>query len=221
MKHRTLVMLGSREPTAAQVRVALKVAPAFLMDLANLQPSKAAVDRLVKKYPSQLPGVIFTDEVFDRIATMGWKPRTYLPTVEPNLDASVETPSYWIPLYLSRFFLRITWDAPDTRTKSWRIFWLRLFYKELRDVSKRPPDDIDLLEPPAFTPFDVAMMVLHSNLYKALICRNADHDCPSRYFFSSKKGQKYCSDGCAHTAQKEYKRKWWADVGSQRRKEQQ
>lgn len=50
------------------------------------------------------------------------------------------------------------------------------------------------------------------------ICANKDNGCPTPYFLKSKPNQKYCSDGCALPAQREFKRQWWESHGQQWRR---
>jgi hypothetical protein len=38
-------------------------------------------------------------------------------------------------------------------------------------------------------------------------------ECYVPYFIARDPRQKYCSDGCAKSAQREYKQKWWAENG--------
>lgn len=43
-------------------------------------------------------------------------------------------------------------------------------------------------------------------------CPNSE--CPAPYFIARRLSQKYCSDACAQPAQKEFKRRWWREHGS-------
>jgi len=39
--------------------------------------------------------------------------------------------------------------------------------------------------------------------------------CPAPYFIAARRSQKYCSEACALPAQREFKRAWWAEHGTQ------
>lgn len=66
------------------------------------------------------------------------------------------------------------------------------------------------------TPFQWAIYTLFRQSALAKVCANPD--CPARYFIARKATQRYCSDKCAEVFQKEWKRKWWAEHGSQWRR---
>jgi hypothetical protein len=44
--------------------------------------------------------------------------------------------------------------------------------------------------------------------------RCANFECPAPYFIARRLTQKYCADACAQPAQKESKRRWWREHGS-------
>jgi hypothetical protein len=44
--------------------------------------------------------------------------------------------------------------------------------------------------------------------------RCTNFECPAPYFIARRLTQKYCSDACAQPAQKEFKRRWWREHGS-------
>jgi hypothetical protein len=48
---------------------------------------------------------------------------------------------------------------------------------------------------------------------KARYCANPE--CPAPYFFVQRKNQRYCSEICAAPAQRELKRRWWAEYGDE------
>lgn len=51
------------------------------------------------------------------------------------------------------------------------------------------------------------------------VCLNPG--CPARYFIADRRTQKFCSEKCAEYAQREYKRRWWNDHGSEWRQSSQ
>jgi len=53
---------------------------------------------------------------------------------------------------------------------------------------------------------------------KMAICGNPE--CPNPYFFKGRKTQRFCDrPACAAYAQREYKKNWWNEHGSERRRE--
>jgi hypothetical protein len=40
-------------------------------------------------------------------------------------------------------------------------------------------------------------------------------ECPAPYFFAKKRRQKYCTEECAGAGQRESKRIWWAEHGTE------
>lgn len=63
------------------------------------------------------------------------------------------------------------------------------------------------------TPFEAAMFYTQTRLLDQLrTCPNPT--CPTRFFFTTKKGQKFCSTVCAEPAQRESKRRWWTEKRS-------
>jgi hypothetical protein len=61
------------------------------------------------------------------------------------------------------------------------------------------------------TPFQQILEYLIRPNVHTSICTNPR--CSAPYFFSSRLGQKFCSDACALPAQREFKRRWWAEHG--------
>ncbi len=87
----------------------------------------------------------------------------------------------------------------------------------VRPLRVDTPDDLHLaftmrlttLEVP-LTPFDAAMFYLQTRLTDK-IRRCPNPTCPAPYFFAVKRAQKFCSAPCAAPAQREAKRRWWAE----------
>ena len=50
------------------------------------------------------------------------------------------------------------------------------------------------------------------------MCKRAD--CPTPYFIASHLKQRFCSDKCAESGQREWKRKWWMEHGHEWRAQQ-
>jgi len=126
--------------------------------------------------------------------------------------------------------LAMAWDRTDLRGFEWYTWKAQREYEfqaasarhgvTSSHLARRPGDDVDVEaikaaiieseEPPAtITRIEAAIFHLRQNRKRALHCPNPD--CPAPYFFASKKGQKYCSPECAKPAQRESKRRWWAE----------
>ena len=133
----------------------------------------------------------------------------------------------WI-LALSNM-LRNLWTEPDLRQKEGRAFLFRsLLYSAESDAPKIMSAGQVLRElldrarfpyiPPPI-PFEQALSYLVKYADKARYCANPE--CPAPYFFVQRKNQRYCSEICAAPAQRELKRKWWAEHGEEWRAERQ
>lgn len=145
-----------------------------------------------------------------------------------------------------REHVRRAWQAQDPHKGRWIVFqmrrlYVRLYEKAIADAIKPPAERmlegyplLQLLyeagrqgyqqlrfwglavEPlPPFTPFEEIMLHFERMLDRTRVCANPD--CPHPYFFAHRKRYKHCSDKCSVIAQSEYKRRWWAEKGKQRR----
>ena len=189
----------------------------FILELANVHPSKDAVDRLLNKFPEFFPDLDDPGVV----AAIHKEPyRRLIRDVERQLQLAPEqSPKVAFVFFLSYSLLQEIWNAPEEWTAYWKILATLLLYNNLsrpRSGVAGTPDDP--LAPPPWTPFTVAMTYLSLILERTRRCKNPS--CKAMpFFFARKKGQEYCSDACAAEAQREYKRKWWAEHGKQWRKE--
>ena len=66
---------------------------------------------------------------------------------------------------------------------------------------------------PAFDPFLLVILRALHLADRMRYCPNST--CPAPYFIAKRRSQKYCSDACALPAQREFKRAWWAEHGSE------
>jgi hypothetical protein len=62
------------------------------------------------------------------------------------------------------------------------------------------------------TDFQRAVYELFRRSSLAKICGNSD--CAAPYFIAAKAGQRYCSEECAEIFQREWKRRWWKEKGT-------
>jgi len=205
----------------------------FLLELANLRPSKEAHERILKRFPEFFPEFIHDPKTAERLRD--WILSVYFHGAtdfllkehvevldghvvifgRKTLNETWEVSKSEFLIFLSAAFLPDIWASTDLRAVQWKIFGTRLFF--------RGPTDSNtflqaLIDPPPANPFEVAMLYLWENFHRTKRCKNPSCKV-TPYFFAKKKGQEYCSDLCATEAQREYKRKWWAERGSQWRRE--
>ena len=113
--------------------------------------------------------------------------------------------------------LRRVWEQPDRRTKEWGAFLLLLTTRAgagARQVSLLGLDG-PLPDP---TLFEYALLHLTREADRVRVCQNPE--CAvERHFFAKRRSQRYCSETCARPAQREAKRRWWADHGTTWREE--
>lgn len=185
----------------------------FLEDVTNMSDDhQRAINTLEQRYRDIIPS--------------SWLISNQRESVEesaPNSLLRLIGPEHWLHFTPSfREALRAIWIAPDQRTKEWGVF--RLI--EAAVISETNPKPSDILATltiingavaplPPPSPIEQCLQYLLRNATKTLICLN--QDCPARFFFASRKSQKYCSTDCSVPAQRFYKRKWWAKNGNQRR----
>jgi hypothetical protein len=142
-------------------------------------------------------------------------------------DILPTSPDFIAALRQVQPLLRKAWDAPDL----WRFEWYSwaaemVFHQRaitypaiverLKTVDLVPIEaaesatliHLDIGRPPD-TPSPMHAVFFHfrHSRARALYCPNSS--CKSRYFFATKKGQKYCSTVCALPSQRESKRLWW------------
>jgi len=184
----------------------------FLLELANLHPSESAVERLLKRYPEFFPDLDNPKTVALIRKEPYWR---LVRDVEQQLHLDAKkSPKVAFVFFFSYYLLgdRI-WAVSEPWTAAWNIFASLLLYKNVL-----PDTADDPLGPPPWTPFTASMFYLWLNIERTRRCKNPSCKV-TPYFFARKKGQEYCGDLCAAEAQREYKRKWWAERGSQWRKE--
>jgi len=94
-------------------------------------------------------------------------------------------------------------------------------------------DDDRPIEPPICVDWDTGSLLLTpTNLSEIVwlallqhskrlaLCANRNNDCPTPYFLKWRPNQRFCSAECAEPDQREYKRRWWRDHGTEWRKAQ-
>lgn len=127
---------------------------------------------------------------------------------------SAEQQSEWI--WRLGQMLRGVWDQPEHRTREWGAFLLLLSVRTAAGSRHGSVWGFDGPLPPP-SPFEEVLLHLTRSGDRARHCQNPD--CPAPYFFAKRRSQKYCSDGCALPAQREAKRRWWAERGTEWRQQ--
>jgi hypothetical protein len=135
-----------------------------------------------------------------------------------------------IPYVYENF--RAVWSEPDVKTRMWcwacfrtqlAGFWhptrrggsvsdATYFSFSGEGIKVRPP------HPPELIPIEQAFEYLLTHHSQTRYCRNGE--CPAPYFFTKRHTQRYCSESCAQSGERETKRRWWAEQGSALRKKQ-
>lgn len=195
----------------------------FLVELVNLRDDSLEVERFVKRFA----GFGVSDE---RIA----KAIFHIPDNAPFpfekvsalphkvfLDEYQTAQQQRIVPYLSSIF-RATWVEPDAKVRQWAWAILRT---DLARVSYPGPylemvnesGQTRLPKPPPHLPLELAFEFLLKHHNRARHCPYAE--CPAPYFFAKRHTQRYCSEKCAQSGEKETKRKWWSEHGTAWRKE--
>ena len=180
----------------------------FLVELANLRKDLSAMKRLQERFAAFIPP--FDQSWLSKFAGEDDEP------LEPQEGSYV-----W--LLMLKHMLCNLWTEPDFRQMEWGAFAFRyILYRYEHDalVDENPfriledPTKAYRIPPP--TPFEKALSHLVKTADVARYCANPE--CPAPYFFAKRRNQRYCSEICAAPAQRELKRKWWAEHGEDWRK---
>ena len=203
---------------ARQLGTTTKRAEEFLVELANLEPSEGATRRLSKRFREFLPDEISSRDGLAQIIA--------LPQNKSEWDLANLQIIFFVWLQSA---VHEVWESQSEA--EWLLFLLRLRVTEIynsgyfdyldreRDESGEAIGKLRPLWPPhpdRQLPIDLVMEYFRRNHYRAKTCPN--QDCLTPYFFAKKSRQVYCSDVCSAEAQREYKRRWWAEHGRQWRK---
>lgn len=116
----------------------------------------------------------------------------------------------WRPL---RDRIRDLWQS-DVRRKEWGVFSILRKYCLYGTSAGRKDaivDEEDWFMGAELPPESNCEKVFRSLTAKTAICVN--EECPYRYFFSVRSGQKYCCPECSGPAQARFKREWWSKHG--------
>jgi hypothetical protein len=188
----------------------------FLVELANVQIDLVALRRIRERFADFIPP-----------QNMGWLEKTAakdkgfakrLSELPSEVSLQEIEDGGWI-VTLSQMLCNI-WIEPDQRQKEWGLFAFRYALYKYEDESLTTEQLFGILMDPAKSfripppaPFEQALSYLVKAGNKARYCANPD--CPAPFFFVQRKNQRYCSEVCAGPAQRELKRKWWAEHGEE------
>lgn len=180
----------------------------FLVELANLRKDLGAINRFIERYARFIPP-------FDQSWLVEFSAEEGGP-LEPHVGSYM-----WV--FMLKHMLCSLWNEPDLRQKEWGVFALRyILYRYEHDTFVNENPFKILLDPtksyriPPASPFEKAVTHLVKSADRARYCANPE--CPAPYFFAKRRNQRYCSEICAAPAQRELKRKWWAEHGEDWRK---
>ena len=175
----------------------------FLLELANLRDEEAA-PRFKRRF-----GSLFLPEV-SALLIRSWAIRVEEEDVV-ELSADEKFWKYWLlPL---RDSVRRLWisDERDKRWGTFRILEKYFLIGSSRFAEAPVRDDAEWFLPANLGPETTCEHIFNYMTGRTSRCQNGD--CHTPYFFAIRRSQKYCSDVCAIPAQREFKRKWWAENG--------
>ncbi len=130
---------------------------------------------------------------------------------------------YWlIPL---RNAIRTIWSLPDLRAKQFGVHEIlkQFLLRGDRRFRFTPAGESysdafsDSLGQPTPLEWILRELIAERAHHLAHVCRN--DECANRYFFATRRDQKYCTEECAKPAQREAKLNWWNRSGKKRRAE--
>lgn len=177
----------------------------FLKELANVE--RDSINRFVRRFGKIIPNQFGSGDLDEA-------------TIEAHSDKIVKKEGLTFhiegaltPTVINlRNIVRKVWVEPDLRTKRYGVFLLwnwAMAPGSLDGLYMGVPTMPTTLPPPS--PFEQSLQYLLDFADLARYCANPD--CPAPYFFAKRRSQRYCSDACAIPAQREFKRKWWAEHG--------
>jgi hypothetical protein len=197
-------MLTSSQPLAAFNARRLEE---FLTELVNLRWEGNSVQRFAQRYA--LDFGLFDARFLSALRVKG--------VVANNIEEDGERVIGYFHL-----MFRATWVEPNAKTREWGLAVFRVELARTVPLGGKhlwlwgDSDHFRLPEPPEDLPIDKAFEYLLKHHDRARCCPNPE--CPAPYFFAKRHSQRYCSEKCAQSGERETKRRWWAEHGKSWRK---
>jgi hypothetical protein len=191
---------------AARQLLAPTSARAFLKELANLGDHPEALRRFRKLFGAWMPQLGYkrvgaTIKQITNVTVIegpeGSKTQRRQITVEEFEDDQLRS---------FRDSLQRVWKGRDERDRRYSLFVFLQHVYQYQAAAR-----FWTAEPPLMSKLEAAVLYFLENTRTAQTCLNPE--CPARYFFASRRSQRYCSEACAVPAQREHKRQWWAKHG--------
>jgi hypothetical protein len=188
----------------------------FLVEMANLRVDLDAIRRFRERFATFIPP--YDPGWLDKLVAKKEGLAKKLSKLPSGVSLDEIEDSAWIVTLL--LMLQNIWTEPDPRQKEWGVFAFRYALYKYEDDALTASNLFGILLDPSMsfrvpppTPFEQALSYLVKLSDKARYCANVE--CPAPYFFVQRKNQRYCSEICAAPAQRELKRKWWAEYGEE------
>jgi hypothetical protein len=188
----------------------------FLVELANLQADLDAARRFRERFAAFIPP--HDDEWMAGLLNRDEEIARQVSRLSDTVTSEELGEAAWVVTL--KEMLDDLWTEPDSRQKEWGVFAFRYALYKWSDRTLAGDNLFKILYEPAKrfrvpppTPFEQALTYLVKAGDRARYCANPE--CPAPYFFVKRKNQRYCSEICAAPAQRELKRKWWAEHGEE------
>jgi hypothetical protein len=200
----------------------------FLVEVANLKLSVVDIrrflarfgefdlsnDNIARRITTRRASILFCpdDEVIERLVV----PYVRIFARKIWLEQDFRTRDFaWV-----LFRADLLWDPNEDFLFFWHL--LRVFDMEKRAYSDQTWAEESQIDPqlpgaPKELEFERALRYLMEHHKLTRHCPNPD--CPAPYFLALRHTQRYCSEKCAQSGERDTKRKWWNEHGRAWRKE--
>jgi hypothetical protein len=179
----------------------------MLTDLANLQRTPKATERLRKKWPDFMPKAPTPDFRWYLFLSVLVR---QLWAGDPDLECVQNVENILLAGQLVGVPHKVKdhWSTGRTRWLTHPLPGVIGIDWKRRAFVYRPQ-----------TKLQRALAYLMRNSHKAKICANPD--CPAPFFIGVRTNSRYCSDDCVQAIRREAKRAWWGEKGNDWRRKRQ
>ena len=199
-----------------------------LKDLANLQDEAASFERFARRWPvfahvldSELcfeqpsdnvdPQDFFQQHGYYRTIYVGYGYGEHPTRLPPNI------PKRFLLIWQQREALREIWRGNSDKLAEVLLPSLHEIYADPDPEGLWPPQLKVNWQSGEFvyvprSEFQGAVHELFRRSQFVKVCANPD--CPAPYFIAHKRAQRYCEEPCAKVFQREWKRRWWKEKGT-------